>query len=75
MSGFLPVDIEIFVRENRASNRRNADGFFLQVEIFYHFGNYLVNNAVRTTRALVHVVVIHEFRFIVNQVFGANYTF
>jgi hypothetical protein len=55
-------------------HRGDPDGFLLQVELLDNFGYDFVDNTVRAAGAIMHVVVVHDFRLGVNQVFGANYT-
>ncbi len=43
--------------------------------ITYHFGYELVYHAVTATRAVVHGIIVHQSRFLVNQILGFDYFF
>ena len=68
MCCFLPVDVDIFVGEYRATYRAYADGVLLHAHFFDNFSHKFVNYAVRTTCAVVHVGIVEKLRLFINQV-------
>ena len=61
---FLHVAVEIFVREHRASDGRDADHSALETELFDGFGDEPVRDAVSAAGAIVQRRVREHFRFL-----------
>ena len=68
MGSFLPVDINIVIGKHGTAYRADANRLLLQTHLFDDFGNELMNYAVRTTRTIVHVIVVQERWFLIYQV-------
>lgn len=75
MGGFLPVDVYIVVDKHGTSHGGDADGLIFQSHFFDYFGNQFVNHAVAASRAVVHGIIVHQSRFLGNQVFGFDNIF
>ena len=73
VSRFDPVDVQIIIGKNGASDRRDADRFIFHTHLGNHFGNQLVYHAVTATGTVVHGIFIHQPGFPIYQVFRFNY--
>ena len=72
VGSLLPVDVQIVVGEDSASYGTDADGFLLHAHLLNNLGNELMNHAVRTTRAVMHMVVVHQRRLLIYQILWCN---
>ena len=68
VSGFLPIDIYIVVDKYGASHRGDTYGFIFQSHFFDYFGNQFMNHTVAASRAVMHGIIVHQSRFLGNQV-------
>ena len=70
---FDPVDIQIVIGKNGASDGRDADRFIFHPHFGDHFGYQLVYHAVAATGTVVHGIFIHQPGFSIYQVFRFYY--
>ena len=75
MGGLLPVDIDILIGEHGAAYGRDADGLVGHTHFFNHLGHELVDDTMRTARAIVHGHIVHQGWFLINQIFRTDYIF
>ena len=68
MGGFLPINVYIVVDKYGTSHRRDANSFIFHSHFFDYLGNQFVNHAMTASRAIMHGIVVHQSRFLGNQV-------
>ena len=70
MAGFYPVDVDITVSEDGASDRTYSYGVLFHAHLFYDLCYELVHDAVAASRAVVHGSVVHQRRSAVDFILG-----
>ena len=68
VGSFNPVDVNIIIGEDGTTHRRNAHSAVSESHFFNQFGYEFMNNTVAAARAIVHVIVVHQSRFLINQI-------
>ena len=68
VSRLNPIHIDIIIRENRTTDRRNSNRFSFHAHLIDHLGNQLMNRTVTATRAVVHHVLRDQLRLGIHQV-------
>ena len=69
VGSLLPIDVDVLVGKYGTSYGRDTDGLFFHLHLFDDFSDELVNHAVTASRAVVHGHVVHQSRFLINQIF------
>ena len=73
VGSLLPVYIYIIVREDGTAYRRYTYSLVFHTHLFDDFGNEFMYYAMRTARAVVHIVVVHQRRLLADDVLWLNY--
>ena len=68
MGSLQPVNVDVTIGKDCATDGANGYRLFFHAHFFNDFGNELVNNTVRTSRAIVHADLIHQGRLGIDQV-------
>ena len=68
VSRLNPIHIDIIIRENRTTDRRNSNRFSFHAHLIDHLGNQFMNRTVTATRAVVHHVLRDQLRLGIHQV-------
>ena len=68
MGSLLPVDIQIVIGKDGTTHRRNTHGFLLHAHFLDDLSHEFMYHTMRTTGAVVHVVVVHQCRFLIYQI-------
>ncbi|OQC53514.1 MAG: hypothetical protein BWX55_01041 [Deltaproteobacteria bacterium ADurb.Bin022] len=67
MQRFDHIDIEVIVRQNRATGRRNTDGDAPDIQLINDFGNNPVCNTVTASRTVVKNIFLQTSRSFKNS--------
>ncbi|CDB71716.1 unknown [Bacteroides cellulosilyticus CAG:158] len=66
--GFLPVNIQIVIDEHGTSHGGDTYCFVFHAHFFDYFGYQLVYHTVAASRTVVHGIIVHQSRFLINQI-------
>ena len=71
MGSLLPVYVYIFISKDGATHGTYADSLFGHAHFVDYLGHQLVYHTMGATRAVVHIVVVHEARLLIYKILGA----
>jgi hypothetical protein len=68
VGSLLPIDVYIIIGKHGTTHRAYTDSLLLEAHLFDDFGHELVYHAMGATRAVVHVGIVEERRFLIDDV-------